>query len=54
MRVYGSQQTLFSNNTRDYCTHEHHQMVSIKIRLIIFFVAEDEEAHTVSKIKTWS
>ena len=25
-------------------THEHHQMVNIEIRLIIFFAAKDEEA----------
>ena len=25
-------------------THGHHQMVNIKIKLIIFFVAEDREA----------
>ena len=32
------------NNTRDHSAHGHHQMVSIEIRLIIFFVAEDGEA----------
>ena len=32
------------NNTRDDPTHEHHQMVDAKIRLIIFFAAEDGEA----------
>ena len=30
----------FFNNTRDDFTHEHHQMVNTKIRLIIFFVAK--------------
>ena len=35
--------TLF-NNTREDSTHEHHQMVSIKLRLIIFFAAKDGEA----------
>ena len=34
----------FSNNKRDDCTHEHHQMVNIKIRLIIFFADKDGEA----------
>ena len=32
-----------STNTED-STHGHHQMVNIKIRLIIFFVAKDGEA----------
>ena len=38
--------TLFhsSNNTREDSTHGHHQMVNIKIRLIVFFAAKDEEA----------
>ena len=38
-----SQQTTFSNNTIDDSTHGHHQMVNTKIRLIIFFAAEDGE-----------
>ena len=29
---------------RDEATQEHHQMVNIEIRLIIFFAAEDGEA----------
>ena len=29
---------------RDDSTHRHHQMVNIKIRLIIFFAAKDGEA----------
>ena len=33
-----------SNNTRGDSIHGHHQMVHIKIRLIIFFAAEDGEA----------
>ena len=33
-----------SSNNRDTFTHGHHQMVNTKIRLIIFFVAEDGEA----------
>ena len=32
------------NNTRDDSTHGHHQMVDTKIRLIVFFAAEHEEA----------
>ena len=31
------------NNTADDCTHGHHQMVGTKIRLILFFAAEDGE-----------
>ena len=33
-----------ASNTRDDFTHGHHQMVNTKIKLIMFFVAEDEEA----------
>ena len=33
-----------SNNTREDSTHGHHQMVNTKIRLILFFAAEDGEA----------
>ena len=33
-----------SNNTREDCTHGHHQMVNTEIRLIIFFAANDGEA----------
>ena len=36
--------TLSSNNTREYSTYGHHQMVNTKIRLIIFFAAKDGEA----------
>ena len=32
------------NNTGDNFTHGHHQMANIEIKLITFFVAEDEEA----------
>ena len=35
--------TLFNNTGVDF-THRHHQMVNTKIRLIIFFTAEDGEA----------
>ena len=35
--------TLFQQHKRD-STHGHHQMVNTKIRLIIFFTAEDGEA----------
>ena len=43
-RTRWSQQTLFPKNTRDNSTHGHHQMVNIKIRLILFFAAKDGEA----------
>ena len=39
-----SQQTPFSNNTREIVTHGHHQMVNTEVRLIIFFEAKDGEA----------
>ena len=41
--MHWSQQTPSSNNIREDSTHGHHQMVNTKIRLIIFFVAKDEE-----------
>ena len=43
-----------SNNTRDYSTHGHHQVVNTEIRLLIFFVSIDvEKLYTVSKNKLW-
>ena len=33
-----------SNYTVEDSTHEHHQMVNTKIRLIIFFAAKDGDA----------
>ena len=33
-----------SNNTREDSTCGHHQMVNLKIRLIIYFAAKDGEA----------
>ena len=39
-----SLQTPSSNNTREYSTYRHHQMVNPKIILIIFFAAKDGEA----------
>ena len=35
--------TLFQQHKRD-STHEYHQMVNTKVRLIIFFAAKDREA----------
>ena len=37
-------QTPSSSDTRENSTHAHHQMVNIKIRLIIFLAAKDREA----------
>ena len=39
--MHWSQQTPTFNNTREDSTHGHHQVVSTKIRLIIYFAAED-------------
>ena len=39
-----SQQTPFSNSTREDSTHGHHLMVNTEIRLIIFFAIKDGEA----------
>ena len=36
--------TCSSKNTREDCTHRHHQMAITEIRLIIFFSAKDAEA----------
>ena len=43
-RTHWSQQTTFSDNTREDSTHGHHQMVNTEIRLITFFAAKDGEA----------
>ena len=43
-RMHWSKETPSSNNTRDDSTHRHHQMVNIKIRLIVFFAVKDGEA----------
>ena len=43
-RMHWSQQTPFSDNTREDSTHGHHQMVNTEIRLITFFAAKDGEA----------
>ena len=43
-RMHWSQQKPSFNNIRDDSTHGHHQMADTKIRLIIFFAAEDGEA----------
>ena len=39
-----SKHSLHSKHTRDGATDGHHQMANTKIRLIIFFAAEDGEA----------
>ena len=43
-KMHWSQQTPSSNNTKEDSTHDHHQMVNTKIRLIIFFADKDGEA----------
>ena len=40
-------------NIREDSTHEHHQMVNTKIRLIIFFAAKDEEALYRQQKQDW-
>ena len=42
-------QTPSSNNTREDSTHGHHQIVNIKIRLIIFLAAKTEKLYTLRK-----
>ena len=44
--------TLF-RNTREDSTHGHHQMVNIKLRLIIFFAAKDGEAIYSHQKQDW-
>ena len=52
-RMHWSQQTPSSNNTREDSTHGHHQMVSTKIRLIIFFATKDGEALYSQQKQGW-
>ena len=42
--MHWSEQTPFSNSTREDSTHGYHQIVNTKIRLIILFAAKDGEA----------
>ena len=42
--MHWSYQTLSSNNTVEDSRHGHHQMVNIKIILIIFFAAKNGDA----------
>ena len=42
-----------SNNAKDDFTCGHHQMVSMKIRLIIFFAAKDGEALYSQQKQDW-
>ena len=44
--------TLF-NNTRENSTHGHHQMVNIKVRLIIFFAAKEGEPLYSQQKQDW-
>ena len=48
-----SQQTPSSNNTREDSTYGHHQTVNTKIRLIIFFAAQDGEALYSQQNQDW-
>ena len=43
----------FCNNPRDDSTHEHHQVVNIETRLIIFFAAKDREALYSQQKQDW-
>ena len=52
-RMHWSWQTPSSNNTRDYSTHGHHQMVNTEIRLIIVFAAKDGEAIYSQQKEDW-
>ena len=46
-------ETPSSNNIRDNSTHGHHQMVNTKIRLIIFFAAENGEELYSQQKQDW-
>ena len=48
-----SSHTPCSNNTREYSTHGHHQMVDTKIRLSIFFAAKDGESLHSQQKQDW-
>ena len=52
-RTHWSQQTPSSNNTREDSTHGHDQMVTTKIRLIIFFATKDGEALYSQQKQDW-
>ena len=52
-RTHWLSQTPSYNNTREDSTHGHHQMVNTKIRLIIFFAAEDGEALYSQQKQDW-
>ena len=52
-RMHWSQQTPFSDNTREDSTHGHHQIVNTEIRLITFFVAKDGEALYSPQKQDW-
>ena len=52
-RMYWSQQTPSSNNTREDSAHGHHQMVNTEIRLIIFVAAKNGEALYSQQKQEW-
>ena len=45
---------IFFQQHRDDSIHRHHKMINTKIRLIILFAAEDEEALYSQQNKLWS
>ena len=51
--MHWSEQTPFSNKTREDSTHGHHQSVNTKIRLSIFFTAKDGEALHSQQKQDW-
>ena len=53
MRTHWSQQIPSFNSTRYKFKHGHHQMVNNKIRLIIFFAAEDGRSSIQSAKQNW-
>ena len=51
--MHWSLQTPSSNNAREDSTHGYHQMVNTEKRLIIFFVAKEEEALYSQQKEDW-
>ena len=51
--MHPSEQTPFSNNTREYSTHGHDQIVNTEIRFIIFFAANDGETLYSQQKQDW-
>ena len=51
--VVQTQQTCYSNNTREDSTHGHHQIVNTEIRLIIFFAVKEGENLYSNQKQDW-